>query len=1117
MKRHRRLVFLMALGILAAVVPQRIGTAWAQTVTGTIIGTVTDQTGALVPNVSVKVTNTATTLSRTVTTNEAGQYTVPFLPPGVYTVACEQSGFRRQEVGSVIVEIEQRVRVDLQLTVGEITETVHVESAGPLLNTESSSIGQVIDNRRVVDLPLNGRQFLELSFLVPATHASAPGHFNAFLQGIAVTSAGGRPTNNNFTLDGIDNNSPNCGYFSISPSVDAVQEFKIQTSNYSAEFGRTGGAIINVATKSGTNELHGSLFEFLRNDVFDARNFFNTRDRDGDGKADAEQLRRNQFGGSVGGPVFIPGLYNGKGRTFFFYNQEHLKERKATVNVGRVPSGSVLSGDFSSAGYTIYDPQTTRPNPNFDPSRPAGATNLQFLRDPFPGNRIPDGRISPVSKKALAFYPQPNNAGDPLRNFINSEPFRRDNVQINTRGDHQISPNDNFFARYSQNNLTANTPRTLPGFDFDIRFRGINTALNWVHTLSPSLVNEVRAGYNRLNFSIASPRQGTDFSKELGIQGIPFTSLSGFPIFGIGGFSSLGDFEPYGNIDNIYQAVDMASFTKGTHSMKGGVDIRRVQNDYYIARAPSGSYGLSGQYTGLAGIPLQDGLADFLLGLPSSNVITYLGDVGRTRTTNYNLFFQDDWKVSPKLTVNLGVRYELYTAPIDKFGRQGYMDPATGELVYARDAPLNDPIPGAGITEADLKFPHRKVDRESLFIGDKNNVAPRIGFAYELARNTVLRGGYGISYVYFPFSDIGVNSQRLLPFAIVPSLTGGAFVPTIPNFNFDVGGARQVLLAGNPFAVAGVDPNVKWGDVQQWSLNLQHELRGNVLVDVGYIGNKASHLAQRYPTNVPFRPEAGAVQARRPFPGLAGVTQVQSDINNFYGAMTVRIEKRFSHGFSFLTSYTWAKSLGYGSEVYGTPGQESGAQDPRNFKIERGLAPDDVRQRLSISGIWELPFGKGRRFLGSASGAANVLLGGWQVNTITAFQTGFHTTATGGAFLNMGTASRPDQIGNPNRDFQFSVNQAFNTKAFARPAQFRFGTAPRGSIETPGIRNVDLSVVKNTQLVERLNMQFRFEMFNMANHPNFGLPNRNFDSAGFGQVTSASDPRLIQFGLKFLF
>jgi hypothetical protein len=1080
--------------------------AFAQTVTGTIVGTVTDQSGAVLPGVSVTILQTATGISKTVITNEAGQYTVPFLQPGIYSVTAELTGFKKQLLTGVIVEVEERVRVDLQLSVGQVSETIEVVSTAPLLNTESSSIGHVIENQRVVDLPLNGRRFMELAFLLPATHASAPGHFNAILQDMAVSSAGGRPTNNNFTLDGVANTSVNCGYFSVSPSVDSVQEFKIQTSNYSAEFGNTAGAVINVATKSGTNELHGSVYEFLRNDVFDARNFFNRTGK-------AEPLKRNQFGWSIGGPVYFPGLYSGRNRTFFFYNQEHLKERKALVRVARVPAGDIVRGNFSGAGYTIYDPLTTRANPS----------GTGFIRDPFPGNMIPQNRISPVSQKVLGFYPAPNNPGDPQRNFINNTPFQRDDYQINARVDHQLAKADSLFVRYSQSDLSRKTPGSLPNMsDEDLINFGKNVAVNWVHTFTPQLVNEARAGYNRLNFGRTNPRQGTNFAPQLGINGVPTNKISGFPLFGITGFTGLGDIEPYGNIDNIYQLINTTSWVNGRHSVKFGVDIRRIQNDYYIARAPSGSYGLSGIFTGVPGQPLGEGLADFLLGLPSSSSINYIGDVGRTRTTNLSNFVQDDWKVTPNLTVNLGLRYELFTSPVDKFGRQGYMDPNTGELVYAKDAPLDNPLPGSGITEQDLPYPHRKVDRSSIIIGDHNNFAPRVGFAYQLpfVKSTVLRGGYGMSFVYFPFSDLGVNSQRMVPFAINVSNISDVFRPGL-TYDFDAAGPRRVLQSAPVLSIAGIAPDLKWGDVHQWSLNLQHEFPANLVLDVGYIGNKASHLAQRFPTNNPIAPGPGSIQSRRPFPRYGGVSQVQSDINNFYNAMTVRLEKRYSKGYSVLAAYTWAKSIGYGSEVYGTPGQDSGFANPTNRRLDRGLAPDDVRQRLSISYTLELPFGKGKRYLANAPRLVNLVFGGWQVNSIMTYQTGFHYSVTGGAFLNNGWQTRPDQIGNPNRDFKFSVDQAFNTKAFARPPQFVPGTAPRGSVETPGIQNVDFSIFKNTRIGERLNVQFRFEMFNMANHPNFVcydcLPSRSFDSGSFGRIFAASDPRLIQFALKLLY
>ncbi len=1087
--------------------------ARGQTVTGTIVGAVTDPSGAVIPGVRVVVTNEATKAAREVTTNEAGQYVVTFLPPGKYTVTAEQKGFKKKVVSGLIVEVDRRVGADLALEVGEMTQVVHVEGAAPLLNTESSEVGQVIENKKVVDLPLNGRQFMELSFLVPGVHASAPGHFNEILQGFAATGAGGRPTNNNFTLDGLDNVSPNCGYFSVSPSVDAVQEFKIETSNYSAEFGRTSGVVVNVATKSGTNDLHGTLFEFVRNDKLgDARNFFGS---------EVDKLRRNQFGGSIGGPII-------KNRTFFFYDEEHLRERKPLVQTARVPDANLRNGDFSKAGYTIFNPFSAHPD----------AKGVCCIRDPFLGNVIPSGMISDAAKKAMAFYPAPNNPSDPFRNFINNSPQKRDTFQDIIRIDHQISPKNNLFGRFAKSVSTTLVPGVIPGrFDDNLSFSGVNLAAGWIHTFGPRLVNEVRAGYNRLNFDRASPKLGTDYAGQLGIQGVPATKISVFPIFGISGFNSLGDTEPYGNIDNVYQVLDMVSFNKGRHGMKFGIDVRRVQNDYFIVRNPSGSYSLSGQYTSAkTGALLPDGFADFLLGLPSSNAVTYVGDVGRTRTTNWNAFIQDDWKATPNLTVNLGLRYELYTPPIDKFGRQGFMDSTDGTLVYPSNAPLGNPIPGTGITESDLTFPHRKLGRTNFLVGDYNNFAPRVGISYKLpfVSNTVVRAGYAVSYVYFPFSDIGVTTQRLLPFALQVSNTGDLTTPTLANFNFNASGARGVLLAGNPFAIAGLDPNLRWGDTQQWSFDIQHEFTGNWLLDLGYLGNISHHLAQRYPVNSALTPGTKSLQSRRPFPRYAGVTQVSSDINHDYHGFTARLEKRFAKGYSFLVSYTWAKSIDDGSEVYGTPGQDAGPQDPRhNFRLERGLAPDDVRKRIVISPIWELPFGKGKQFGADAPRGANWLISGWQINSIMAFQSGFHLTATGGARTNMGTGTRPDQICKANTG-SWSVDKAFNTNCFVKPPLLdptglnpnlvgltHFGTAQRGSIQTKGVGNVDLSIMKNNKIGERLNVQFRWEMFNLANHPNFAvyyaLPVRNFNSSSFGKVFVASDPRLMQVALKLLF
>lgn len=1080
-------------------------TAWGQTVAGTIVGTVTDRSGASIPNAKVVVTNLDTGVHYNATTSESGDYVVPFLPPGRYSVSVAHEGFERKVVSELDLQVEQRARADVVLNVGQLTQTVEVSGQAPLLNTDTAEVGQVIGNKEVEDLPLNGRQFMELSLLEPGVHASGPGNFNEILQGFAVSGGGGRPTGNNFTLDGVDNVSPNCGYFSVSPSLDAVQEFKIQTSDYSAEFGRTAGVVVNVATKSGTNQLHGTLFEFVRNnDLGDSRNLFSPS---------VEQIRRNQFGGNIGGPVDIPGVYNGKNKTFFFWDQEYLREVDPTAQVGRVPTVPETTGDFSQAGYTIYDPATT-------------SCNAQGVctRTQFPGNIIPTNRLNQVALNALTYYPQPNNPSDPLANFVNVTPVTTDTFQDVARVDHQFSPNDNFFARYAESTSKNLTPGVLPHMDDDLlSFAGVNVAANWVRTFSPSLVNEFRAGYNRLNFGRVSPRQGSEnFAAKLGITGVPGGKTAVFPIFGIDGYTGLGDIEPYGNIDNIFQLVDMATKTRGRQSVKFGVDVRRVESDYYITRAPSGSYDLSGGFTDEPGQYLPDGLADFLLGLPDTSAITYVSDIGRTRTTNVNAFVQDDWRATPNLTVNLGLRYEVYTPPVDKFGRQGYLDPSNGVMTYVKNAPLNNPIPGQGITEQDLKFPFTTVNRNSIMIGDNNNFAPRIGLAYKLpfSPNTVIRTGYGVSYVYMPFSEFGVMSQRLEPFSVQVYLTSSpSGLPTIPNYNFPVGGAAASLEAGLPIAEAGVAPNFHWGDVQQYNFDIQHQAH-NWLFDVGYMGNVSHHLAQRFPTNIaPIGP--GPIQSRVPWPDYAESTQDQSDINADYNGLLTRVEKRFSKGFALLVTYTYAKSMDDSSEVYQTPGQDNGPQVPDNYHIERGLAPDDVRHRITAMYLWELPFGNGKRYGPGLPKVANFLASGWQFNSIITYQSGFHFEASGGAYLNNGLTGRPDQICNPNKGFKFSVNEAFNTNCFVTPPPYTLGTAAPGSIATHPSSDVDFGLMKNNKVGEHINVQFRWEVFNLANHPNFttyaALPYADESSAMFGEITGADPPRLMQVGLKLIF
>jgi len=1069
----KRAVLTIALIMMSALPPALL----SQSFRGTILGTVRDSSGAVLPAVAITVTNSGTNQSRTAVTNETGDWVVPELIVGEYSVTVELPGFKKEKLDKLRLQVDARLRVDVKMEVGQISETIEVTGETPLVATDTSTVGTVINNDQVVGLPLNGRGFLALNLLVPG---AVPGTFGSQLstQGGAISVNGMREAGNNFLLDGVDNNDLAINLFSVSPSVDAIQEFKVQSSTYSAEYGKQAGAQINVTTKSGTNEIHGTLWEFLRNNKLDAKNFFDPGDQP------IPKFIRNQFGGSVGGPIL-------KDRTFWFANYDGTRIRKAITRTAFIPTLLERQGNFSQTpGVTIRDPRTGLP---------------------FPNNIIPTGQIDPVGARVSAFYPNPN-VNNPGQNFVSAPVMRRRIDQVTGRVDHKLGEKDQLFGRYTIND----DPRfdtfepfsrvtDIPGFGASTINRQQVAGVGWTHIFSPRFFNELRLGYNRFRGAIFQENQGKDISSQLGIRGTSTVPLDfGVPLINLAPYSNVGEATnlPQDRRDNTYELKDILSYTTGAHAFKGGLELREFQNYILFDTTARGVLTFTGGFSGntiadlLLGVPFQAQLNVPDGGLNATNVIYQ-------RFFSVGGFFQDDWKVSPKLTLNLGLRYGANQPIKEKRNRISKFSRETGTLVVAgRD--------GQG---------------DTLYDWDTNNFAPRFGLAYTPfgGSRTVIRGGYGVFYDTkltnnFTGMSLNVPFRSLYNFQNTTGLVPTVFL----NGLFPTNLSTVPTVA---FAINGVPQQYPDGYSQQWSLNMQREVVPSLLIDIGYIGSKGTKLDRTANINQPLT--AGSplpVQGRRPYQPFAGISYRLAEASSIYHSGQIRVEKRYSAGLSFLGSYTWGNAIDNGSIWNG------GVQDSYNLRGERGRSNFDVRQRLSYSYTWDLPVGKDRAR--PLEGLADTLAGGWQLSGIVTLQTGQPVTV----FIpndqaNVGaTGQRPNAIANPNRPRRDrDPKQWFDPNAFVLPALYTFGNAGRNTIEGPGVRNFDVSLIKNFRtgfLGESGKIQFRSEFFNIFNHPNFNPPTggalnartaAGAVNASAGSINSAQDSRQIQFGLKIYY
>jgi hypothetical protein len=1084
--------FTKGLAFLVLVVVSCMPVAVAQIVTATLVGRVTDQSGAAVADAKITVVDVATGLERSVVSGVSGDYSIPLLPIGAYQLTAEKAGFGKAVVSGITLEVEQTPRVDVALTVGTRTESVEVTTATQLMQTDTSDIGTVVDNSEMEDIPLDGRKLLDLNLLdAGAARLSnfrndPAGAKSQDLGGAGMSFNGTSVDGNVYMVDGLQDEGMQTTHMTYQPTLESIQEFKQESNQYDATSGFGGGAQINVVTKSGTNSFHGIAYDYLQNDLLDADNFF---------APEREENTQNQFGGVLGGPII-------KDNTFFFFSYEGTRIREDLTALYSVPSEIERTGDFSGAG-TIYDPSTTAA----DPANPG-----QYTRTPFPGNIIPANEISPIAAKALnLLWPAPNLPGD-FNNLLASPERIENSNQYMVRVDHRFNNSQTLFGRYTRytNQKLLNSFSALPD-NFDIVNNPASSlAVGYVWVISPRMVNELRAGWSSWHQVLepADGRAGTkiDWHALLGLaappNGVAAIQL-GKPTLSIAGYGSTGGQvgSPNDRNDGNYQVVDNLSFTKGNHQMSiGGAGHFWRETQAGINLFVRGDYQAAALYTAnpeVAGTG--NALADFLLG-DLSGTLGGDGFASNPYSRNlYGTYFQDNWNVSSKLTLNLGVRYEYFGPWSDPNNNLTFFSFPTAQFVSTHE-----------IEEQGLP--------SSSYTVSKHNFAPRVGLAWRPFGNTktVVRTGFGMFYLPHQnlFELLGLN----------PNPTSG-YVSWIPNPIF------PNLTLADPFPTAlgtlgtpsgyAMQPHWNTPYNMQWSLFVQQELAKDLSLEVGYVGTRGVHLEQGPDINAAL-PGPGTIESRQLYPGIGSLNVSESLGESWYNGLEVNLERKWQSGFSFKASYTYSKALSdtdLGAFAFqGGLGNTQGS--PFDLRAQKGRDEFDARHRFALSYIYALPFGRGKRFGSDQSKVVDAFFGGWQINGITLIQSGtpvntslaFDNTNTGQG----GADDRPDMVSNPNNGPK-TTQEWFNTAAFVTPVPGTYGNAPRNVIDDPGIFNFDFSLFKNFRIGERQQLQFRAEAFNLFNTPQFDPPDTLFGTAGFGTISSSGDGRHIQLALKYSF
>ena len=1098
----------------------------AQVASGSIVGAVRDASGAVVIGATVTVRNTETGIAHVVKSNSEGQYVVTLLQPGTYSVTVERQGFKKAVQPAFKLDVNQTARVDITLAVGSVSESVEVTAAEPLVESQTSSLGQVVEETRVHSLPLNGRNFVELSYLTPGVNSGPSGIVQ---QGSipenergsgAIQANGLTATNNNFLLNGFDNNEQQIGFEVIQPSIDAIQEFKVQTNNFGADIGH-GGAVVNVVLKSGTNQFHGSAFEFLRNSAMDAKNYFDPAD------FPIPAFKQNQFGGTFGGPII-------KNRTFFFGDYQGTRIRQSQTDLSIVPSVAERGGNFSDLLTGQLTPAGFDTGQIFDPA----STTAGLTRTPFKNNIIPASSLDPAALKVINLFPAPNRPNGQGFNFVYNPVLINNQDSFDIRVDHQLTPQDSFFGTFSFGNVDNQRPDPFPGlagggfFSGHVKNLARSAGLSDVHTFSSNKINEIKLGYTRYVVEATPNFAGQNISGQLGIPGIfdPNNPLAtgGLPFIGFTTVSALGstDWFPEFLRENNYQLIDSFTLVHGRHSFKFGGDLKRRQHGFFQTQNRRGDFYFDPLMTeNLTDSTGGSDVASFLLGYPSSAFRDGQKGTFGMRWWEFSTYFMDDFRVSSRLTLNLGLRYDLFTPMVEQHNRLANFDFATGQFV----APG---MPG--------------VSASGNVVTDGNNFGPRFGFAWTPgSEKTVVRGGFGIFYdmqadqndaelaynptgVFFSQNVTNNPSNPVNPLTTT-RLSTGLPAPVYPTLANPSGRASAALF------------NNRTSYIEEWNLNVERSLSSTAVLQVAYVGTHGVKLSTLSNLNQPTAPldsnfSDPTGNFGRPYfntvPNISAIRTMQNQAGSISHGLQLKFEKRFARDWSMLSAYTYQHTIGQVTED-----EFEEPQNTYNRKAERGNNPPDFRHQFTSAWSYELPFGPGKRYA-TGQGATRWLVGGWQLNGIIAMYSGqaftpilsFDPTNTGSG------GARPDVVGDPYNfsnatsagcpSNQQTISCWYNPAAFAVPPvapgqtfATLFGNASRGMLRGPAQYNVDFSVFKNFPIREDQNLQLRGEAFNLFNTPEFGLPYNAVDVTGTaGSISSTvHSSRQLQVALKYTF
>ena len=1045
----RRTAWCLGLVVLLA------GPAWAQLAGQTaLVGTVTDSNGGVLPGASVRAVNVDTQDTYEAVTNNQGQYNIQFIRLGRYEVTITLEGFQTFRATGVQVAGNQVVRTDATLPVGGVAETVTVEAGTTVLATDRAAISQTIDQRAVADLPLSGRNVWQLASTTPGVLGGQTSDI-----GLTFRGAGQRDIQNSLTLDGISSTSNLLAATSMRPIAEAVEEVQVQTGSTSAEYGSYLGVHINVVTKSGTNQLNGSVFHYYQGDPLEARGYFDNR------ALPKNPRERHQYGIQLDGPLVVPGLYDGRNRTFFMGAFEGIRSETLTSPIISVPTERMRGGDFSEVSAQIRNP---------------------FTGQPFPGNQIPQSMLSPVAQRYLEFFPLPNRPGT-AANYQGPSPNKDDADQVLVRVDQNVSQTIRLYGRYNWHDSY-----NLLGSPIEIQ--GItqprvnkNSLFSYTHTLRSNLHNDFRIGYHRVDFdtlnhfwvngvqnagaSLGIP--GFDGDVRFGNLGIPSANISAFSGLGQGGTN-------WHQFDTTFQLSNVMSYTRGTHNVRAGFDVRRMATGRQAANSPRGSFSFNGDMTGYS-------VADFMLGLPrtvTTPVNQLLGHVGGWRN---GFFVNDVWQASRKMTLSLGLRYELNTPAQTYTGYAAMLDANLSQII-----PTSHPSPGFKFHESNL-----------------TDIAPRLGATYRLTDKTILRAGWGVDY----------NPNQMNSFTF---LTNNP--PLAAEFTFNNDPANPTLSFEQPFGVVGpggppnmITPNRDLPNARknQWSFDIQQEILPSTVLDIQYLASRTTNLDRSYYPNTP-QPGPGAIDARRPNPSFREIRVIQNDLIADYDSVALVLRRRMTAGLQANAHYTWSRTYDMANH------SNAGGRIVNNFDIwsDWGPAAWDIPHRFVLSYIYELPF-----FRNTSNAVVRSLLSGWDVSGITTLQSGTPLNVTiQGDRANVGSPNqRPDLVGNPTVNCEqnpsgLGLINCVDASAFAMPAQFTFGNAPRNMLRGLGSKTTDIALMKNFALGGgHTRLQIRGELFNVFNTVNWGAPNTQVGAANFGRITSAGAMRRLEVGAKLLF